>query len=36
MMVFVSSSTIGVNLNTDLSLLIFKYDVKSGFPTGSS
>ena len=36
MMVFVSSSSIGVNLNTVLSLLMFKYDVKSGFPTGSS
>ena len=36
MMVFVSSSSIGVNLNTVLSLLMFKYDEKSGFPTGSS
>ena len=32
MMVFVSSSSIGVNLNTVLSLLMFKYDVKSVFP----
>ena len=36
MMVFVSSSSIGVNLNTVLSLLMFKYDLKSGFHTGSS
>ena len=36
MMVFVSSPSIGVHLNTVLSLLMFKYDVKSGFPTGSS
>ena len=36
MMVFVSSSSIGVNLDTVLSLLTFKYDLKSGFPTGSS
>ena len=35
-MVFVSSSSIGVHLNTVLSLLMFKYDVKSGFPAGSS
>ena len=36
MMVFVSSSSIGVNSNIVLSLLTFKYDLKSGFPTGSS
>ena len=36
MMVLVSSSSIGVNLNTVLSLLMFKYDLKSDFPTGSS
>ena len=36
MMVLVSYSSIGVNLNTVLILLMFKSDLKSGFPTGSS
>ena len=36
MMVLVSSSSIGVNLNAVLSLLMFKEDLKSVFHTGSS